>query len=325
LIELLVVIAIIAVLIGLLLPAVQKVREASAKTKCFDNLKNLALACVHYTDNNAGLLPPGGSAGYWDANNNLVGDWGSDRGTWLVYTLPYMEQKPIWDRAPNLQIKGFYNPIAPIAALRAKLPYGRCPSDGSRVDEPVSNYVGSLGPRCLPGPCGYDPYAGWCQPENSGLGGGYNNMGYRWSPDHGNEWTNSNNIRGLFNRLGTKISYASIVGGDGTSTTIMLGETLADKHDHIPGGWWSFNGGASHVGTIIPINYQIDPTAGSCSPADRFNGNWAVSWGFRSNHTGGSNFAFADGHVQLLNQSIQHRTYQLLGCRNDNQPISDNY
>src|SRR4030081_3663398 len=96
LIELLVVIAIIAVLIGLLLPAVQKVRESANRMKCQNNLKQLALAMHSYSDTN-GAFAPGGWIG--DRSGN---DWSDNRGSWLVHTLPYMEQVNIYKGIPNL-------------------------------------------------------------------------------------------------------------------------------------------------------------------------------------------------------------------------------
>jgi prepilin-type processing-associated H-X9-DG protein len=49
--------------------------------------------------------------------------------------------------------------------------------------------------------------------------------------------------------------------------------------------------------------------------------NWDISWGFKSNHSGGVNFLWGDGSVRFVTQSIDHRTYQLLGCRNDGMPV----
>ena len=75
------------------------------------------------------------------------------------------------------------------------------------------------------------------------------------------------------------------------------------------------------VSTIVPINTRSDGT--NCNdPVRSCPSNWNTSMGFRSNHTTGANFVFADGSVRLISQSIDQRTYQLLGCRDDGQPVT---
>jgi prepilin-type processing-associated H-X9-DG protein len=212
----------------------------------------------------------------------------------------------------------------------------RCPSDDYDPTALLSNYVGSLGPQCAtvngldqgrPTECHYQPNQQYCNGAAFG-------WGYGTSPDHGNTLTASE-VRGLFNRLGATLVFPASI-PDGTSNTIMIGESLPGSHDHLRTGnfnrvggnwigrWWGYNNGPSHCTTIIPINYlmpeQVDPNNRDCT---RRMDNWNISWGFKSRHSGGANFLFADGSTHFIRQSIDHRTYQLLGCRNDGQVPGD--
>src|SRR2546426_957528 len=133
-IELLVVIAIIAILIGLLLPAVQKVREAANRMKCQNNLKQYALACHSYNDTNQ-LLPPGGLIIPNGPNWSDI-DWSAHKGSWEVFTLPQMEQDNLYAQIPNLGLAHFDSITAAEQAgvLPTKLPTLRCPSDSFNLN-----------------------------------------------------------------------------------------------------------------------------------------------------------------------------------------------
>src|SRR5262249_1989091 len=123
LIELLVVIAIIAILIGPLLPAVQKVREAAARMSCQNNLKQLALACFSFESAN-GAFPRGNAPGSPGTTNCFQsGDCGT---SWLFMVLPFAEQGNLYQR-----IRAAGSPKQALAAgilPPARLPFGRCPS-----------------------------------------------------------------------------------------------------------------------------------------------------------------------------------------------------
>jgi prepilin-type N-terminal cleavage/methylation domain-containing protein/prepilin-type processing-associated H-X9-DG protein len=312
LIELLVVIAIIAALIGLLLPAVQKVRETAARVQCQNNLKQFSLACANY-HSGQGTFPPGSAFLPGSSWANI--DWSANKGTWLVYTLPYIEEDNLYKQIPNHGTPHFDSIGAAVKAgvlpraLPGKL---RCPSDYFEYEQgPYSNYVGSLGPQCVDDQCGCTPFAQYC-----------NRPAWGWGPSDEDE-PDLPNIRGMFSRFSYALRLTDCP--DGASQTLLLGESLPATNAHMRKGWYTSYGSQLST-TIIPINYPINESdtswcgsaqAGPCHSMVNNN----VGWGFRSHHRGGSNFTFVDGSVHFLSESIDHKTFQFLGCRNDGQVV----
>jgi len=346
LIELLVVIAIIAILIGLLLPAVQKVRESAARAKCQNNLKQLALACLNYESAN-GFMPRGNE--YPASASFATGDNGA---SWLFVSLPYMEQESYYNqvRATGSLANALADNLIPAPVL----PFTRCPSDGWNTNIGFfCNYVGSSGPQCnntSAGNCDTPIFQQYCNGQNENSTGPavppplspLTYPGYQPSATWGSPTTgaalDAGLLRGMFARGGTTVTMNSVT--DGTSSTILLGEMLpefAEFQRWTTYGWLSGND-VSQGQTIQPMNWSIDPLpwpnpvpyAADCmqaAPANCPSGpthcifNWHVTWGFKSRHQGGCNFAFVDGSVHFLTDSINNQLYQYLGCRNDGNAV----
>jgi prepilin-type N-terminal cleavage/methylation domain-containing protein len=140
LIELLVVIAIIAILIGLLLPAVQKVREAAARISCSNNLKQLGIATHNYADTNNGIMPPG-------ANNPSLTTNNGPAAFVTVFILPFLEQQSISNNSNLTNMAG----SGPELYARNILKVYLCPADASgnggitaRQNYAGSNYLGNM-------------------------------------------------------------------------------------------------------------------------------------------------------------------------------------
>jgi prepilin-type N-terminal cleavage/methylation domain-containing protein/prepilin-type processing-associated H-X9-DG protein len=341
LIELLVVIAIIAILIGLLLPAVQKVREAAQRLSCQNNLKQLALACVTF-ESSKGAFPRG------NAPTGTFPDGGNT--SWMFQALEYTEQGPLYQQ---VVAAGSLTNAVNRGLLPKATPLSRCPADGYELgDGRLFNYIASTGPQCNnpSGGCG-TPFQIYCNGQpGSGSGGVPPALAPPTYPGYGpsQSWGDTSNpalVRGMFSRGGAVIRMTDVT--DGTSSTILLGETLPEfcefqRWNSTTGkdpGWAGGNSVAQGQ-TIQPINWKIDrvPTTfnaatvnwsrscNSCNSTTNPSGdpsrcifNWSVTWGFKSNHAGGANFAFVDGSVHFVSEKIDHKTYQYLGCRNDGQ------
>jgi prepilin-type N-terminal cleavage/methylation domain-containing protein/prepilin-type processing-associated H-X9-DG protein len=281
LIELLVVIAIIAVLLGLLLPAVQKVREAAARLQCENNLKQVGLALHDYHDT-AHAFPPGYVSGYDAAGNDTGPGWG-----WAAYLLPHIEQQNLYTAARLDQpIEAPANASVRVTPVKTYL----CPSDSAPPTWTARRYdaLGNPGAAlCDVASANYVGVFGVTEPGVDGEGVFYRNSAVR---------------------------IADIT--DGTSNTLVVGER---GHALAPAAWVGAVTGAE----IYPYNSSnmvLGHTGESHGPAMPVDVN-----NFSSRHTGGVNFAFADGHVSFLTAAVSQAVYQALSTRAGGEPVGGEF
>jgi len=297
LIELLVVIAIIAILLGLLLPAVQKAREAADRTSCRNNLHQVGLA-LHLYHDNMGMFPPGylhqipGAQPSPSPYHRLIGDrfrfrrlvvnaapgWG-----WASLLLPYLEQAPLFDTIRfDLPVDAPSN----LAARTAILNVYTCPSDNHTGVFTVLNALTSL------------PLA---EAATNSYAGCYGNYG----PITQSAGT------GLFYE-NSRIAIADI--HDGTSNTIAVGERAA-LFAQTP---WSgaMSGGSVRTTEGAPAYQSImEPATVMClaRAGNRYlNDPFSEAYDFFSPHQGMVNFLFADGSVHGLTSQVAPSVVQAL-------------
>ncbi|GDX90703.1 MAG: DUF1559 domain-containing protein [Planctomyces sp.] len=301
LIELLVVIAIIAILVSLLLPAVQQAREAARRTQCKNNLKQIALALHNYHDT-VNVFP-----------------WGFDeRETlWTAMILPQIEQQNlyatlIWQETGpgNWDAVGSPN----TRACSTVIPAFRCPSMPlePRDNEGITGRV----------PVSYRGVAGAlvASDDASTRPAGFNTAAHTALEQL--------NLDGMFYGC-SNIKMRDIT--DGTSNTIMIGESRTSVYvkDGQQMDYWQFgcpqSGGWVYGGlggteyseglgsAVVKINANIDPTIHGV----------LMEMSFGSYHVGGAQFAMADGSVRFISENVDLRLYQSLATRGNGEIVGD--
>jgi prepilin-type N-terminal cleavage/methylation domain-containing protein/prepilin-type processing-associated H-X9-DG protein len=333
--ELLVVIAIIAALIGLLLPAVQKIREAAARMACSNNLHQIALANMDY-ESTYGTFLPG------------VGKNGCCWGTWMIPILPFVEQDNLGKLyvnfggldygggvpPPPAGMSGFQVRYAGSNNPNNQLTTQRLKTFTSPSDEPQRwldpsgatltkhNYVLNAGNTTffqVPLPLGCRVGTAGCTPFLEAPFGWYENSDLNW--DATVPWNAPRPPQGpdaAAGKMGRPRRLGEIT--DGTSNTLMASETIQGRSNDLRGfTWW---GGAAGFTTYIgPNSTQPDvitsgvcvPTTTPLLPCTTFSTpTMPRLMGARSLHPGGLNAALCDGSVRFIRDTIDVQIWQAL-------------
>jgi prepilin-type N-terminal cleavage/methylation domain-containing protein/prepilin-type processing-associated H-X9-DG protein len=301
LIELLVVIAIIAILIGLLLPAVQKVREAAARNTCQNNLKQLALGMHNHHD--ANMMFPDGihrnqgaalpSTGQYALNENPI-----RRFNWTIAVMPYIEQDNVfklWNMTNFNANRGTVGDPATVSWRLIKTFI--CPSNVFSNGGVDTTSEGASAP-----------------PRHWALTSYGANAGRR-SYRRANQTNDGPFVHNVPRR------FADIT--DGTSNTVFLGErssfdpvALAAGEDLSEWGWYAFGAeGDVLLSAAERINWRMP------APATQANFDLRINI-FGSFHSGGANFAMGDGSVRFISDSLDLVTLERICMHQDGNPVT---
>jgi len=334
LIELLVVIAIIAVLIGLLLPAVQKVREAAARLKCQNNLKNLGLAC-HNLENTRGGLPPSSvqspaTSAMWGLKefqkSGTAGTAAADyaKHCFLAIILPYIEQGSVLNQAGGVyNLRADWYAAGNRDAAATRIPIFECPS--TPFEHSFSTSSLSTADQTTYG-------AGWTLPTSDYMAVNRSNQTAAVWTAMGLTYQGAEAVKGVLasNQFTNLLQIT-----DGLSNTIMIAEASARPQD------WKFgklvypfagntspymNGAWAHSGNDIAIDGSTSAgstlsTAANVPTACRVNcANQGEVYSF---HSGGANICMGDGSVRFLAEAVSLQALLTMAARADGNPPTE--
>jgi prepilin-type N-terminal cleavage/methylation domain-containing protein len=302
LIELLVVIAIIAILIGLLLPAVQKVREAAARIKCANNLKQIGIA-MHAHHDALGYLP----SAHVEIGTQYYMNWG-------IAILPFVEQQNLFmqynNKLPNTH-------AANLPVLQTHLSVFVCPMD-QRVNQLIipETAAPSGGAGTHPyAPSSYKVMSGWGDASSTDTFAGYYYEVATANAVHptGRGAFHGDYQSGLYPERITSIT-------DGTSNTLFAGERLTKDHP-TRGPFWADSFNLYSAGAAFPYSVTLLADYDVC--ASQVNANYC-KYGWGSLHTVGNlNFLFGDGRVATISPSIDMNVFRALSTIAGGEVIPD--
>ncbi|MBO0699926.1 MAG: DUF1559 domain-containing protein [Zavarzinella sp.] len=317
LIELLVVIAIIAILIGLLLPAVQKIREAANRMSCSNKMKQLGLALHNYHDVN-NTLPPGGQGAVFPIPNPAGNTTTTINGTsWIVFILPYIEQDNLfkqyrWDLAYNSVengqvganvVPGLYCPSGPS-------PKKYLDPNTNVTTNPSTHYYGIMGP-------GGDmdnftiTYGGATLTYHSGDAGKNGAASAHGMLSLYRDTNGGGNLNLFTQRL---VKFSDVT--DGLSNTLMLGEISRNIPATTPATPNHFRSWIRGITTVSGTEANGSATTKNITyPMNSTYYNGSNNYdhiSMMSHHSGGCNFALGDGSVRFIRETIDLALYQVL-------------
>ena len=315
LVELLVVIAIIAMLVTLLLPAVQAAREAARRTQCINNLKQMGLAWMNH-ESAMSFLPSSGWGWRWQGDPDR-GFGKGQPGGWAYDILPYMEQQDIRNLGKGLPDSG--KGQAMLVAVTTPIPAFNCPTrrearaypfQGGTLADNLPECGNSNG--CAVARSDYQANSGNVAVGETRGPSGSRSTEYDAAPYH------NGRANGVTHHV-SELRIGQIV--DGTSKTICVGEKYLNADRYTDGRDPADDQNLFH-GIDRDVNgYTASSTTGGQVISEyvprRDKHGIGLNWTFGSAHEAGLNAVFCDGSVQTIQFGVDHIVFWAMGGRND--------